>query len=112
MNKISHLLVFGILFAASAAFADEGKVTISSPADGAVISSTAATPLSYTAIPGPDGDHLHLNIDGKRADVLRQLQGTTEFGPLPPGPHQVCLAVNTRDHVPTGVEGCINVTSK
>jgi len=112
MNKIPHTLMFAALLAAGVALAAEGKVTISSPADGATVSSTTATQLSYEAIPGPDGDHLHLNIDGKRVDVIRQLKGTTEFGPLPPGKHQVCLAVNTSSHVPTGVEGCINVTAK
>ena len=112
MNKIPHTLMFAALLAAGAAFAAGGKVTISAPADGATVSSTAATKLSYEAVPGPDGDHLHLNIDGKRADVIRELKGTTEFGPLPPGKHQVCLAINTKSHVPTGDEGCINVISK
>jgi hypothetical protein len=31
---------------------------------------------------------------------------------LSPGKHQICLAVNTKGHVPTGVEECINVISK
>jgi len=112
MNKIPQTLVFTALLAAGAALAAEGKVTISSPADGATVSSTAKIKLSYEAIPGPDGDHLHLNVDGKRVDVIRELKGTTEFGPLSPGKHQVCLAVNTKSHVPTGVQGCVNVTSK
>jgi hypothetical protein len=31
---------------------------------------------------------------------------------LSPGKHHICLAVNTKGHVPTGVEECINVISK
>ena len=93
-------------------FAAGGKVTITSPADGAMAGSGDKIKLSYEVVPGPEGDHLHLNVDGKRVDVLRQLKGNTEIDPLAPGKHQICLAVNTKAHVPTGVEGCVNVTSK
>ncbi|HUO44376.1 MAG TPA: hypothetical protein VMT94_05620 [Burkholderiales bacterium] len=112
MNKVPHTLLLATLLAAGSALAAEGKVTISAPADGATISSTSPTKLSYEAVPGPTGNHLHLNVDGKRVDVIHELKGTTEFGPLPPGKHQVCLAINTSSHVPTGVEGCVNVVSK
>ena len=112
MNKIPHTIIFAALLAAGAALAAEGKVTISSPADGATVSSTAKTTLSYEAMLGPDGDHLHLNVDGKRVDVVRETKGTAEVGPLSPGKHEICLAVNTKSHVPTGVQGCVNVTAK
>jgi hypothetical protein len=94
------------------AFADTGKVTIISPADGAMVDSNYKIEMKYEAIPGPEGDHLHLNLDGKRVDVIHQLKGPAMVDALPPGKHRICLAVNTKGHVPTGVEGCINVTSK
>jgi hypothetical protein len=31
---------------------------------------------------------------------------------LMPGKHHICLTVNTKGHVPTGAEACIDVTSK
>jgi hypothetical protein len=111
-NKIMKTAIFAFLLGSSLAFADSGKVTISSPADGAMVDSKDTIKLNYEAVPGPDGDHLHLNVDGKRVDVVHQLKGTAEVGPLAPGKHQICLAVNTKGHVPTGVEGCVNVTSK
>jgi hypothetical protein len=111
-SNILKVIIFGFTFGSSQAFADTGKVTIISPADGAMVDSTYKTELKYEAIPGPDGDHLHLNVDGKRVDVIHQLKGTTMVNALPPGQHRICLAVNTKGHVPTGVEGCINVTSK
>ena len=111
-NKILKLILFIFLFGSSMAFAASGKVTITSPTDGAMVGSSNNIKLSYEVVPGPEGDHLHLNVDGKRVDVLRQLKGTTEIGSLAPGKHQICIAVNTRDHVPTGVEGCVNITSK
>ena len=112
MNKIPHTIIFAALLVAGAALAAEGKVTISSPADGATVSSASSVKVTFEAVLGPNGNHLHLNVDGKRVDVVRETKGTVEVDALPPGKHQICLAVNTSSHVPTGVQGCINVTSK
>lgn len=111
-TKILMPVFCALLFGSPAAMAAAGKVVISSPANGATVSPHDNVVLKYKAIPGPDGDHLHLNVDGKRVDVIRQLEGETSAGMLPPGKHHLCLAVNTRDHVPTGVEGCVDITSK
>ncbi|SPE21354.1 conserved exported hypothetical protein [Burkholderiales bacterium] len=112
-NKIIRTVVLtALLGGSSLVLAAGGKVTISSPADGATVDSKAPVKVSYEADPGPDGDHLHLYADGKKVDVIHQLKGTAEVPPLAPGKHKICLAVNTTGHVPTGVEGCVNVTSK
>ncbi len=110
--KILAPVFFAFLFVSGGALAAEGKVVISSTANGATVSQRDNIELKYKAIPGPDGDHLHLNVDGKRVDVIHSLEGEASVGMLPPGKHHICLAVNTRGHVPTGVEGCIDVTSK
>ncbi len=96
------------LFACGSALAAEGKVTISSVTPKDPYAKDKIT-LVYEAIPGPNGDHLHLNVDGKRIDVIHDLKGSTTFGPLSSGKHHVCLAVNTASHVATGVEGCVDV---
>ena len=108
-SKVFVPVVAALLFACGSALAAEGKVTI--------LSVTPETPynndkimLKYEAEPGPTGDHLHLNVDGKRVDVIHQLKGTATVDPLPSGKHHICLAVNTKVHVPTGVEGCVDVT--
>ena len=111
-SNILSLIIVTFLLGANLAFADTGKVTIISPADGAMVDSYDKTAVKYEATTGPEGDHLHLNVDGKRVDVIHQLKGTAMVDALPPGKHQICLAINTKGHVPTGVEGCINVTSK
>ena len=111
-SNIFKLIIFAFIFGANPVFADAGKVTILSPADGAMVDSYYKTEVKYEAMPGPDGDHLHLNVDGKRVDVIHQLKGVAMVDALPPGKHRICLAVNTKGHVPTGVEGCINVVSK
>ena len=112
MNNALASLLFTLMLSPGTALAQEGMVTIMSPANGAMVSANDKIMLKYQADPGPEGDHLHLNVDGKRQDVIHRLQGTTEVDPLPPGKHHICLAVNTRGHVPTGVEGCIDVTAK
>lgn len=97
------------LFACGSALAAEGKVTISSVTPKDPYAKDKIT-LVYEAMPGPNGDHLHLNVDGKRIDVIHDLKGSTTFGPLPSGKHHICLAVNTASHVATGAEGCVDVT--
>jgi hypothetical protein len=111
-TKILAPIFFTLLFATSSALAEAGKVTISSPNDGAIFSASDDIKVDYDAIPGPNGDHLHLNVDEHRVDVIHQLKGTADAGSLPAGKHHICLAVNTKSHVPTGVESCIDVTIK
>lgn len=106
------LIAFVLIIGCAQAFAAEGKITINSPANGAVVSVKDKLPLNYDAVLGPSGDHLHLYVDGTRIDVLRQLKGSTELGPLPPGKHRICLAENTKWHVATGPETCVDVTAQ
>lgn len=111
-GRIMKSAVVVLFLGSGIAFAASGKVTISAPADGAMFGAKDMVKLNYEAETGPDGDHLHLNVDGKRVDVIHQLKGSTEIGPLAPGKHQICLAVNTKGHVPTGAEGCVNISAK
>lgn len=111
MNFKLLFAVFLVL-ACAQAFAADGKITINSPKNGAMVNAQNKVPLSYDAMLGKDGDHLHLYVDGSRVDILRQSKGTTELAALAPGKHHICLEVNTKAHVSTGVESCIDVTSK
>ena len=111
-NKILTPVFFAFLLVSANVLAAESKVTISSPANGTMVSKNTSVELSYEAVPGPEGDHLHLYLDGKRVDVLHPMKGKADVGMLDPGKHQICLTVNTRGHVPTGAEACIDVTSK
>jgi len=94
------------------ACAADGSIAISSPANGAMVSAKTKVPVTYAATLGATGDHLHLYVDGKRVDVLRQTKGTAELDELPAGKHHVCLTVNTSSHAPTGVESCVDVTAQ
>ncbi len=106
--KVLVPAALGLLLASGSAFADAGKVTI--------LSVTPKDPyakdkimVKYQATPGTEGDHLHLNVDGKRVDIIHELSGTAVVNPLPSGQHHICLAINTKAHVPTGAEACTDV---
>jgi hypothetical protein len=112
-TRILAPVLFSLFLASSgSAFAAEGKITISAPANGATVGQNDDVEIIYEAVLGPNGDHLHLYLDNKRIDVLHQLKGKADVGLIPTGKHKICLAENTSSHVPTGVETCIDVTSK
>ena len=109
-----HLLAVA-LAASSAAFvsaaaAAEASVTIASPADGAKLDAMTQTRVAYKVVPGPNGDHVHLYVDGKEVAILRQLEGTHTLETLSTGAHDICIKVVNKAHVPTGVEKCVKVT--
>lgn len=110
--KLPAAVFFLFLLGSGSVLAAEGKVTITSPANGTTVGQYDNVELNYEAVPGANGDHLHLNLDGKLVDIIRPLKGKASAGTLSPGKHHICLAVNTKAHVPTGVESCIDVTSK
>jgi hypothetical protein len=111
-NGTSAIILFAVLLGPTAALAAGGKITISTPMDGAMVAAGEKFKLSYEARPGQDDHHLHFNVDGERMDILRQLKGTVEVDGLTPGKHQLCLLMNTRGHVPSGTESCVNVEAK
>jgi hypothetical protein len=108
--KILAPLLLALLW--GEAYAADGSITISSPMNGAMVSAKDKVAVSYAAMLGSNGDHLHLYVDGKRVDVLRQVKGNAELDALAAGKHHVCMTVNTSSHAPTGVETCIDITAQ
>lgn len=111
-TRILTPVFIALLLGSVSASAADGSVSISSPPNNSTIDQHSKLILNYKAVPGLDGDHLHLNVDGKRVDVIHPLEGNADAGMLPPGKHHICLAINTKSHVPTGVEGCVDIISK
>jgi hypothetical protein len=112
-NKILLAILTAILFVPSMVIAAPGKITILSPADGATVEPGFTFKLKYKAVPGTNGNHLHLIVDGKMVAMIHDLNGTTDIWPQTPGKHKICLSIQTKEHAPTGVEQCIDVmTSK
>jgi hypothetical protein len=111
MRTLKSLLIVATLAVqAPLVLAADGSVTISSPADGAKLSRSATTTVTYDVTPGPKGDHVHLYVDNGEAAVLRQLKGSHEVGKLAPGSHEICVKEVTKAHAPTGVQKCIKVS--
>ena len=90
--------------------AADGSVTISAPANGAKISPSAITTITYDVTPGSAGDHVHLYVDNGEASVIRKLKGNYSLDKLPLGKHEICIKVVTKSHTPTGVQQCIKVS--
>jgi hypothetical protein len=105
-------LALAALFTAPVTVLAEGKVVISSPAEGATLDAMAENRLVYEVEPGPKGDHVHVYVDGKEAAILRKLKGSYPLETPSAGPHDICIKVVNKAHVPIGVEDCVKVTVK
>lgn len=110
--NVQALLTFLLALSCAQAHADEGKITINSPGDGALLSAKSRVALSYDASLSSDSDHLLLYVDGSRIDVLRQVKGRIEINPLALGEHRICISLNTKSYMPTGVDACVDVISR
>ncbi|NWG39857.1 MAG: hypothetical protein HXY27_07820 [Hydrogenophilaceae bacterium] len=90
----------------------QGKVVITSPADGATLDALDENRLAYEVDPGPRGDHVHVYVDGREVGILRKLKGSYLLESLTPGNRSVCVKVVNKAHVPIGIEKCVRVTVK
>ncbi|CAH1387858.1 hypothetical protein [Candidatus Nitrotoga sp. M5] len=106
-----HLLAISLFLGCyvPVALAADASVTISSPADGAKISSKTKLKVSYEVTQGQRGDHVHLYVDEKEIAVLRKLKGDHAVEPLDPGKHAICIKIVNKGHTPIGVQACTNV---
>lgn len=111
---MNYKLLFPLLlaFVCTLAFAAQGSIAISSPANGALVPVGSKLSVSYEAMLGAKGDHLHLYVDGTRVEVLRQLKGSSSFDVMAPGKHKICLTENTKWHIATGMESCVEVIAQ
>jgi hypothetical protein len=112
ITRIVSVALPVLLLASASVFAAEGKITILAPADGAVVSTRDKVTVSYEADFGPNGNHLHLYLDSRRMDVVRQAKGSDDIRILLAGKHEICLEIETSWHFSTGVRQCITVTAK
>ncbi|MFP5405722.1 MAG: hypothetical protein ACLGHY_05100 [Gammaproteobacteria bacterium] len=107
-------LVFAAALAAFGGFAlpavaAEPSITITSPTEGQKLDAMAQTRVTYEVVPGPNGDHVHLYVDGKEVAILRQLTGTHTLETMSTGAHDICIKVVNKAHTPVGVVKCVKV---
>jgi hypothetical protein len=114
MNRKHFLapLALGLFMAFPTASMGQGKVMITSPAEGATLDAMDENRLVYEVDPGPRGDHVHVYVDNKEVGILRQLKGSYLLDAPSPGKRNICVKVVNKAHVPVGVEKCVQVTVK
>lgn len=89
-----------------------GSIAIMSPKDGAMVKANEPVELKYKVDKSPNGNHVHISVDGGKPDVVRQLEGTHEVGPLSPGDHTITIMEVTSNHSPTGLQAMIHVKAE
>jgi hypothetical protein len=112
MNRKHFLapVALGLLLAFPATVLAQGKVQITSPADGATLDAMDENKLVYAVDPGPRGDHVHVYVDGNEVGILRKLKGSYTLETLSSGKRDLCVKVVNKAHVPVGIEKCVQVT--
>ncbi len=108
MSAVRFAAIIVALGFASGAYAEEGSVTISSPAEGAKVGLNGIK-LVYDVAPGPKGDHVHIYIDGEQTALLRQLKGSYTVDKLVAGKHWLCVRVIDKGNTPVGLEKCVGI---
>jgi len=109
MRVLSILVFMFASFAAPLAMADESKIEISSPADGAKLDAMEQNKIVYNVTLGPGGDHIHVYVDGAEVALLREMKGSYTMETLSPGNHEICIKIVNKNHTPIGVDRCIKV---
>jgi len=111
-KRFPAALALGLLLTIPLTALGQGKVTITSPADGATLDALDENRLVYDVEPGPRGDHVHVYVDNKEVGILRKLKGSYLLESLDSGKRNLCVKVVNKAHVPIGVEKCVQVTVK
>ena len=105
-------VALGLFLAVPLTAIAQGKVLITSPADGATLDAMNDIRVAYEVDPGPRGDHAHLYVDNKEVAILRKLKGDYLLDTLSSGKRSLCVKIVNKAHVPIGLGQCIQVTVK
>ena len=112
-------LFFGftlVALASSVLAADSaGSITITSPANGAMLQSGSGNKLEFNVHLGPNGNHVHIYVDDQNPIVYRDVSHcpcNINLPDLSPGKHTIAVREATVSHAMTGVEGSVTVTVK
>lgn len=110
MRKLSILLLILTGFVTSLAMAADGKIDITSPADGAKLNSKAKNKMDYNVTLAGAGDHIHIYVDGEKVGLLREMKGSFTFESLAKGKREICIKIVDKGHTPIGTDRCVKVT--
>ncbi len=114
LNKLFTALILVVLSIPVWA-ADAGTITISSPANGAVLSSGAGNKLQFNVSLSPNGNHVHIYVDDQAPIVDRDVSRcpcSIDLPNLSSGTHTIVIKEATSSHAMTGVQGAVTVSVK
>ncbi|HSM98431.1 MAG TPA: hypothetical protein VLS47_05395 [Gallionella sp.] len=92
-----------------------GSITISAPADGAVLQSGSGNKLAFNVHLSPTGNHVHIYVDEQSPIVFRDVGScpcSIELPKLSPGKHSIVVKEATSGHAMTGVQSSVTATVK
>ena len=115
MKLLARFPFFVAALLASSAYAADGAITITSPANGATIQGNALNKLDFNVKLSPNGNHLHIYVDDGNPIIDRDIGHcpcSIDLPKLAPGKHVIAVKEATVSHALTGVESAVTVTSQ
>ena len=109
MKLLKHLLIcFSLAIPTSSALAAnaaaDGSITITSPADGAVLQNAMGNKVDFDVHLNTKGNHVHIYVDRCPCSV--------DLPDLTPGKHTIAVKEATSSHALTGIQSIVTVTVK
>ena len=119
MNTVGRFIVGSTLAVTTIFFSGAvlaaGSVTIMSPKDGGELASGSGNKLEYNVELSPNGNHLHVYVDGGNPMIVRSVSGcpcSINLPDLSSGKHEIVIKEATASHAMTGVETSTAFTVK
>ena len=120
MKLLKHLLIcFSLVIPTSSVLAAEaaadGSITITSPADGAVLHSAMGNKVDFDVHLSSKGNHVHVYVDNQKPIVYQDVSHcpcSVDLPNLTPGKHTISVKEASSSHALTGVQGSVTVTVK
>lgn len=116
MKQLKGLFIsLALLVLTNTAWAAEGSITITSPANNAVLADTGGNKLAFNTQLSPNGNHVHIYVDDQAPIVFRDVGHcpcNVELPNLAPGKHTITVKEATSGHAMTGVQSSVTVTVK
>jgi hypothetical protein len=113
---IGMLFGFALVVLASPVFAaDAGSITITSPANGAMLPSDTGNKLQFNVHLSPNGNHVHIYVDDQNPIVFRDVSHcpcSIDLPVLAPGKHTIVVKEATSSHAMTGVQASVTASVK
>lgn len=117
--KLLNSLFIGFALVASTGTAlaadSPGSITITSPANDAVLQSATGNKLEFKVQLSPKGNHVHVYVDDQDPIVFRDVSRcpcSIALPKLSSGKHTIVVKEATSGHAMTGVQGSVTATVK